>query len=71
MPRPFCCSWRRCAGGLPRRFDAGPARTDGVVDLEPEQWHRVPDPALPKRGEAAKRAIVDNRASLFASGPLC
>jgi UPF0716 protein FxsA len=22
---------------------------DGVVDLEPEQWHRVPDPALPNR----------------------
>jgi UPF0716 protein FxsA len=24
-----------------------PARADGVVDLEPEQWRRVPDPALP------------------------
>ena len=23
------------------------ARNDGVVDLEPEQWHRVDDPALP------------------------
>lgn len=23
-----------------------PPRTDGVVDLEPEQWRRVPDPAL-------------------------
>jgi UPF0716 protein FxsA len=22
---------------------------DGVVDLEPEQWHRVPDPELPDR----------------------
>jgi UPF0716 protein FxsA len=22
---------------------------DGVVDLEPEQWHRVPDPSLPRR----------------------
>ena len=22
---------------------------DGVVDLEPEQWHRVPDPTLPGR----------------------
>ncbi len=25
-----------------------PARSpDGVVDLEPEQWHQVPDPSLP------------------------
>ncbi len=24
-------------------------RADGVVDLEPEQWHRVDDPALPGR----------------------
>jgi UPF0716 protein FxsA len=25
-----------------------PARSaDGVLDLEPEQWHRVPDPSLP------------------------
>jgi UPF0716 protein FxsA len=28
-----------------------PARTDGVVDLEPEQWRRVPDPTLPDRRE--------------------
>jgi UPF0716 protein FxsA len=26
-------------------------RNDGVVDLEPEQWHQVPDPALPRRGD--------------------
>ena len=26
-----------------------PARTDGVVDLEPEQWHQGPDPALADR----------------------
>jgi UPF0716 protein FxsA len=27
-----------------------PARSpDGVVDLEPEQWHRVPDQSLPRR----------------------
>ena len=26
-----------------------PARTDGVVDLEPEQWRRVDDPALTSR----------------------
>jgi len=25
------------------------ARPDGVVDLEPEQWHQVPDPALTDR----------------------
>ncbi|HEX5213350.1 MAG TPA: FxsA family protein [Pseudolabrys sp.] len=24
-------------------------RDDGVVDLEPEQWHQVPDPILPRR----------------------
>ena len=26
-----------------------PPRRDGVVDLEPEQWRRVPDPSLPDR----------------------
>ena len=26
-----------------------PTRSDGVVDLEPEQWHQVPDAALPHR----------------------
>lgn len=26
-----------------------PSPADGVVDLEPEQWHRVPDPALHDR----------------------
>lgn len=26
-----------------------PPRADGVVDLEPEQWQRVPDPALDRR----------------------
>jgi UPF0716 protein FxsA len=26
-----------------------PPRGDGVVDLEPERWRRVPDPALPDR----------------------
>jgi UPF0716 protein FxsA len=29
-----------------RKPDTAP---DGVVDLEPEQWHRVPDPALADR----------------------
>lgn len=29
-----------------------PARSpDGVVDLEPEQWHRVPDPSLPRQDD--------------------
>src|SRR5450631_1335660 len=28
-----------------------PARSDGVVDLEPEQWQRVPDSVLPDRRE--------------------
>jgi hypothetical protein len=22
---------------------------DAVIDLAPEQWHKVPDPSLPKR----------------------
>ena len=36
---------------LARCFGVGPAprRADGVVDLTPEQWHQVPDPALPDR----------------------
>jgi UPF0716 protein FxsA len=36
---------------LGARFGLRPApgRPDGVVDLEPEQWRRVPDPALPRR----------------------
>lgn len=34
---------------------APPRRADGVVDLEPEQWQRVPDPALPdRRGDERK-----------------
>ena len=28
---------------------APPTRPDGVVDLEPKQWHQVPDAALPDR----------------------
>jgi hypothetical protein len=37
---------RRLIGTLlgPKR---SPTRADGVIDLEPEQWHQVPDPALP------------------------
>lgn len=33
---------------LGARLGLSPAHPDGVVDLEPEQWHRVPDPALPR-----------------------
>jgi UPF0716 protein FxsA len=36
--------WRAVKGG-----SAPPARNDGIVDLEPEQWHRVDDPVLPRR----------------------
>jgi UPF0716 protein FxsA len=33
-----------------------PVRSDGVVDLEPQQWQRVPDPVLPdRRGDDNKR----------------
>ncbi len=31
------------------RSNLPPSRGDGVLDLEPEQWQRVPDPALPNR----------------------
>lgn len=39
------------------RFQGGapPRRADGMVDLEPEQWQRVPDPVLPdRRGDERK-----------------
>ena len=39
---------RRALFGLFGR-GAPPQRADGVVDLEPEQWQRVPDPVLPDR----------------------
>jgi UPF0716 protein FxsA len=32
-----------------------PPRADGVVDLPPEQWRRVPDPALPDRRDNDER----------------
>jgi UPF0716 protein FxsA len=31
------------------------ARSDGVVDLEPEQWRRVDDPAVPGHGQERRR----------------
>lgn len=36
-------------GGTP------PRRADGVVDLEPEQWQRVPDPVLPDRRDNERK----------------
>ena len=45
--------WRSASVALGR--SAPPPRADGVVDLEPEQWHRVDDPALPHR-DAGDRA---------------
>jgi len=34
----------------------GPSpRADGVIDLELEQWHRVPDPALSDRRDGERR----------------
>lgn len=41
--------WRALSAALGR--GGPPARNDGVVDLAPEQWHQVPDPALPHRDE--------------------
>lgn len=38
---------RRALGAALRRGE--PRRADGVVDLPPEQWHRVPDRELPDR----------------------
>lgn len=44
---------RRALGAL---FGAkgAPVRADGVVDLEREQWQRVPDPALPDRRDDSR-----------------
>ena len=39
----------RQALGTALRGGTQPPRGDGVVDLEPEQWRRVPDPVLPDR----------------------
>lgn len=46
--------WRSLNDALGRKPPT--ARADGVVDLEPEQWHRVDDPVLPDRqGEEPRR----------------
>jgi UPF0716 protein FxsA len=39
---------RRALGAL-FGLKRAPTRGDGVVDLEPEQWHQMPDPALRDR----------------------
>jgi UPF0716 protein FxsA len=44
---------RRALGGL-LGLKPAPVRADGVVDLEPEQWHQVPDAALTDRGDAER-----------------
>ncbi len=46
--------WRALSAALGR--GGPPARTDGVVDLAPEQWHQVPDPALPNRDENERKS---------------
>lgn len=40
---------RRAVLGLVGLSPGASQRNDGVVDLEPEQWRRVPDPELPGR----------------------
>jgi UPF0716 protein FxsA len=42
---------RGLSAALRRGSGAATDRGDGVVDLAPEQWHRVPDPELPGRRE--------------------
>lgn len=39
--------WQALSAALGR--SAPPAGADGVVDLEPEQWRRIDDPALPRQ----------------------
>ena len=41
--------WSRLGKALGRTTPA--PDTEGVVDLEPEQWHRVDDSALPGKGD--------------------
>ena len=49
--------------------ESPPARADGVVDLPPEQWHRVPDAATARRRDDERER--NGRVSLFLQGPLC
>jgi UPF0716 protein FxsA len=47
---------RRVLFGLASlRPGAAPRTSNGVVDLEPEQWHRVPDPKLPDHSKDRER----------------
>jgi UPF0716 protein FxsA len=41
--------------GAALRRGPPPRRADGVLDLEPEQWHRVPEQSLPHRDEDGGR----------------
>jgi UPF0716 protein FxsA len=45
---------RQVISMLLRRGQPHP-RSDGVVDLSPEQWRRVPDPTLPDRREDERK----------------
>ena len=45
----------RQALGTALRGGIKPPRGDGVVDLEPQQWRRVPDPELPDRRDEEER----------------
>lgn len=45
---------RQLAGAALRR-GAPPPRADGVIDLPPDAWHRVPDPKLPDRRDDHER----------------
>jgi UPF0716 protein FxsA len=45
---------QRALGALLRRGQPQ-ARGDGVVDLSPEQWRRVPEPTLPDRREDERK----------------
>ena len=56
---------RRAASDSRRRR----RRADGVVDLEPEQWHQVPDPALPDRRDDARRRSQLARDPCSSLGP--
>ncbi len=46
--------WRALSAALGR--GQPPLRADGVVDLAPEQWRRVPDPALPKQDDDDRKS---------------
>jgi UPF0716 protein FxsA len=45
---------RRVLGAL-LGLKSQPTRADGVVDLEPEQWHQVPDAALTDRRDNERK----------------